>query len=54
LKFTDSGWEFLQDAFEIKKEIKAEYAVILGEDGMNTLRDLLYQLLDRLSNTNQS
>lgn len=46
IQFTERGWEFLQDAFEIKKEIEAEYAQILGDDGMKTLRDLLYQLLD--------
>lgn len=46
IQFTDLGWTFLQDAFEIKKEIEAEYATILGEDGMKTLRQLLDQLLD--------
>lgn len=46
IKFTDLGWQFLQDAFEIKKEIEADYANILGEAGMQKLRDLLYQLLD--------
>ena len=49
IKFTDLGWKFLQDAFEIKKDIEAEYATILGDDGMQTLRDLLYQLLDSTS-----
>ena len=46
IKFTDLGWQFLQDAFEIKKEIEAEYAVILGDEGMQSLRQLLEQLLD--------
>jgi len=46
IKFTELGWQFLQDAFELKKEIEAEYAAILGEQEMNTLRNLLYQLLD--------
>jgi len=46
IKFTDLGWQFLQDAFELKKEIEAEYATILGDDGIQTLRRLLDQLLD--------
>ena len=49
IKFTDLGWQFLQDAFEFKKEIEAEYATILGDDGIQTLRRLLDQLLDNHS-----
>ena len=46
VQFTELGWKFLQDAFEIKQEIEAEYATILGNEEMQTLRRLLYQLLD--------
>jgi DNA-binding MarR family transcriptional regulator len=45
IKFTDLGWQFLRDAYEIKKEIEAEYEAILGADGMATLKNLMNQLL---------
>ncbi len=44
--FTDKGWQFLQDAYLVKKEIEAEYATILGEDGMIQLRNSLERLLN--------
>lgn len=43
--FTDLGWQLLQDAFLVKKEIEAEYAAVLGESEMAQLRDYLEQLL---------
>ncbi len=46
IQFTDLGWTFLQDAYEVKLEIEAEYAAILGDAGMTTLRGLLDDLLD--------
>lgn len=46
VKFTDQGWEFLQDAYHVKQAIEAEYAEILGEAGMNTLWELLKKLID--------
>jgi len=46
IQFTELGLQFLQDAYEVKKTIEAEYANILGVDGMKTLQQLLYQLLD--------
>lgn len=46
VKFTEQGWEFLQDAYRVKQAIEAEYAEIIGEDGMNTLWELLKKLLD--------
>lgn len=51
IQFTDLGWQFLQDAFEIKKEIESEYAAILGDEGMAILRDLLSQLLGNADDT---
>ena len=49
IKFTKLGWQFLQDAFEVKREIEADYATILGEEGMRQLHSLLNRLLDNLS-----
>lgn len=43
--FTPAGWEFLQDAHLVKREIEAEYAAALGEQGMDDLRRLLTALL---------
>ena len=43
--FTDLGWQALQDAFLVKKEIEAEYAAVLGETEMQQLRDNLEKLL---------
>lgn len=45
VQFTDLGLKFLRDAFEIKQEIEAEYAAVLGDEGMATLRELLHRLL---------
>ena len=46
ITFTEAGWRFLQDSYEIKREIEAEYAAILGAEGLNNLRDLLLRILD--------
>ncbi len=46
IQFTDLGKQFLQDAYEVKQQIEADYATILGDEGMKTLQRLLYQLLD--------
>lgn len=45
IKFTERGWQFLQDAYRVKLEIEATYETILGEDQLNTLRTLLERLL---------
>jgi DNA-binding MarR family transcriptional regulator len=45
ITFSETGWRFLQDSYEIKREIEAEYAAILGAEGLNNLRDLLLRLL---------
>lgn len=43
--FTGLGQQFLQDAYEVKREIEAEYEAILGKDGLNQLRIALKELL---------
>jgi DNA-binding MarR family transcriptional regulator len=45
ITFTETGWRFLQDSYEIKREIEAEYTAILGAEGLNNLRDLLLRIL---------
>ena len=49
IKFTKLGWQFLEDAFEVKQEIEADYAITIGEEGMRQLHSLLNRLLDNLS-----
>ena len=41
VSFTDAGWAYLQAAHEVKQEIEAEYAALLGEEGFAELRSLL-------------
>ncbi len=43
--FTSTGWQFLRDAYEIKKEIEAEYQAMIGEEEMERLRATLSRLL---------
>lgn len=43
--FTPLGWQFLRDAHEIKREMEAEYAAVLGEEGLQALKDALVALL---------
>jgi len=45
--FTDTGWQFLRDAYEIKQEIEAEYQAALGEKEMQQLRAALRRLLEQ-------
>ncbi len=45
--FTSTGWQFLRDAYEIKKEIEAEYQAMIGEEEMEQLRATLRQLLEQ-------
>lgn len=45
IKFTERGWQFLQDAYQVKLDIEATYATILGEEQFATLRSLLDRLL---------
>jgi len=46
LKFTEKGMQALHDAHEIKKEIEAEFIAILGEDRMESLREMIQVFLD--------
>lgn len=43
--FTDSGWRFLLDSAAIKREIEGEFAAILGDDRLASLRASLERLL---------
>ena len=45
ITFTEDGWTFLQDAHQVKREIEAEYAATLGEEGLQALRQLLSKLV---------
>ena len=47
ITFTDAGWQFLRDAYQVKREIEAEYSAMLGEEGLLALRSLLTTLLER-------
>jgi len=44
--FTDAGRRFLYDAYYVKREIEAEYRVMLGEQGLIQLRALLNKLIE--------
>lgn len=45
VRFTAQGWQFLQDAYQVKLAIEAEYTAILSETGMKELWRLLDSLL---------
>jgi len=47
--FTERGWQFLHDAYELKQEIEAEYAAVLGEPEMASLRAALTLLLNQIA-----
>lgn len=46
LKFTESGRQFLQDAYQVKQMIEAEYIQVLGDNGMQELKTLLRLLVE--------
>ncbi len=46
--FTEQGWQFLRDAYDLKREAEAEYVAILGAERMEQLRDALATLLDHI------
>lgn len=54
VRFTRAGWQFLQDAYELKQEIEAEYQAILGADGFAQLRAALQQLLAHTTLTGEA
>lgn len=48
--FTPEGRGFLRDAAIVKRDIEAEYAVLLGDDGLAELRDQLLTLVGYVEN----
>lgn len=46
LKFTEAGYGFLEDAYQVKLQIEAEFTQRLGEEGMQQLKGLLENLLE--------
>ena len=44
--FTDTGWQFLVDAYHVKKEIEMEYTALFGEERMQQFRCVLQELID--------
>src|SRR4029077_20544525 len=45
IMFTEAGWQFLRDAYFVKKEIEADYTALVGEERMEQLRSILRTLL---------
>ena len=46
VKFTEQGWQLLQDAYHVKLAIEEEYTAVLGEAGMKELWKLLEMLVE--------
>lgn len=46
--FTPDGRAFLRDAAIVKRDIEADYAALLGDDGFSELRDQLLTLVNRV------
>ncbi len=44
--FTEAGYQFLQDAYQVKLAIETEYSEQLGAEAFNHLRELLKQLVE--------
>jgi hypothetical protein len=44
ITFTETGLKFLQDSYQIKREIDEQYAAILGQEDFATLHRLLTRL----------
>lgn len=44
--YTEKGWQFLQDAHEVKQQIEAEYMAILGKNNLHLLRTLLEKIIE--------
>lgn len=45
VRFTEAGGQFLRDAHAIKRELVAEYAVVLGAQRLEALRTALATLV---------
>lgn len=48
ITFTEKGWQFLHDSYELKGEIEAEFADILGKERLEQLRETLDDLLSHI------
>ncbi len=46
VRFTERGWNFCQDVNRVRSELETEYETALGAKTMDTLRELLEQLVD--------
>lgn len=53
LKFTDLGYRFLQDAYHVKVELEADYAQVIGKEGIETLSRLLTALIETTGNAGE-
>jgi DNA-binding MarR family transcriptional regulator len=47
VRFTERGWQFCQDANRVRLELEGEYEAALGTTQMQTLRELLEELLEQ-------
>lgn len=47
IRFTRLGWQYLLDAQEVKGEIEAAYAAVLGNENLAMLRAALTALVER-------
>jgi DNA-binding MarR family transcriptional regulator len=45
IRFTEAGWRYLQDAYEVKVELESEYAEALGMERFAALCDALAALI---------
>jgi DNA-binding MarR family transcriptional regulator len=46
VKFTAAGQKFLEDAYEVKREMEVEYIAILGEEQFRLLTQMLNTILE--------
>src|SRR3954469_8839154 len=46
ITYTPAGWEFLRDAHDVKQEIEAHYAQVLGDRSLLQLRKALVKLVE--------
>jgi DNA-binding MarR family transcriptional regulator len=44
--FTESGWNYLRAAADLKQEIESEYAALLGEERLRELSEDLARIID--------
>ena len=46
IRFTGAGWQLLRDAVAVTRELESEYALILGEQRLESLRAALATLVE--------